>query len=87
MPEPVSHTSIFTWIVGALASIVSTIFGFLFKRQINRLDDHDRRIAGMEKDWVEAEHFQESINRIELGQNKIHERVDKIWEHLAKGKQ
>jgi hypothetical protein len=86
MPEPISHTSIIAWGIGGVMSLFTTILSFFFRRQIKRIDDHDLRIAGMEKDWVETSHFTESVGRIEKSQNEVHQRVDAIWKHLAEKK-
>jgi len=75
VPEP-TQISFFTWVVGGITTFVASIFAFLFKRQMNRIDDHETRIAEVEADT-------EAIERIEKNLATIHKRVDDIWKHLA----
>lgn len=67
MAEPVSHSSI----IGGLIAVIAGLFSWMSRRQIDRVDKHDEiisdhgaRIAGMEKDWIEAEHFEDTLNNI-----------------------
>lgn len=78
MPEP-THTGVIAGIVAAFTAI----FGWIFRRQINRIDEHEERLSDLEKTQITSEHFDDAMTDIKTSISGVHKSVDDVWKKLA----
>ena len=78
MPEPTQ-----TGIIAGAIVVLSTLFGWVFRRQIKRIDNHEKRISEIEQTNLTPEHFDSTIRDLDKSISKVHERVDDVWKKLA----
>ena len=78
MPEPTQ-----TGIIAGIAFVLSTLFGWVFRRQIKRIDILEERLSEVEHKNLTPEHFDNTIRDLEKSISKVHDRVDDVWKKLA----
>jgi len=63
MTEP-AHTTILASVALALGTFAAGVVSYLYKRQVNRIDDHDERIADLERTALTKVDLQDAETRL-----------------------
>lgn len=60
MNEP-EYTSLGMWVAGGVMSLI----GWVLRRNVNRMDEHDARLSELEKSSINDDKLERTITRIE----------------------